>query len=225
MSNAQADEPSLLPGWTRAMLVTHLARNADSNARMIRARLRGEDQPQYPGGREQRAADIEAGRGRSAAQVAEDLHGAAAELMEAFQAISPEQWDLVVPAGVGPRPLRQRVRSRRLEVEVHHADLGLAYSVADWPMDFVEAELDRTVRTVPRRRIASAPYGRWAIGDWRIDIGDEVSVRRGVDGSDGAVGGDARYLFAWLIGRAGAEQLEITGDTRVADLPTWFPFP
>ena len=63
----------LLPHWSRGHLLTHLARNADSNTGIFLAAQRGEVVPQYPGGVEQRSGDIDAGAGRSAAELAIDV--------------------------------------------------------------------------------------------------------------------------------------------------------
>jgi maleylpyruvate isomerase len=216
MTDAEAAAPSRLPGWTRAMVATHVARNADSNAAMVAAALRGEERPQYPGGRAERAAGIEAGRGRTAASVRADCRAAAARWHEVMATVRDEQWSLTVPAGVGPRPVAQRVRSRLLEVEVHHADLGLAYTFRDWPLDFAEDQLERRVAGM-----GGAPGlpGRWRVG------GRVVEVAGG--GAEGAVDGDPRGLLAWLLGRedVAAAGLVVTGDERVTALPEWWPFP
>jgi maleylpyruvate isomerase len=225
MTDEQAASPSRLPGWDCAMVVTHLARNADSNAEMILAKLRGEERAQYADGPKGRASDIEMGRGRPASIIAADLRSAAGKLSAAFRAVEEDQWDLIVPAGIGPRPIRSRVRARRLEVEVHHADLGLGYGTKDWPDDFVGEELVRTIQAAPRRRSELAQAGSWRIGEWRLDVADEVTVTRGMMDADGAIDGEARDLFAWLMGRSGDEPLTVSGDSRVRQLPRWFPFP
>ncbi|MGH3184589.1 MAG: maleylpyruvate isomerase N-terminal domain-containing protein, partial [Streptosporangiaceae bacterium] len=61
--------PSRLHGWTVGHVLTHLARNADSHTRMLRAALRGEAVEQYPGGRQERADSIDAGAGRPASEL------------------------------------------------------------------------------------------------------------------------------------------------------------
>ena len=226
MTDAQAAEPSRLPGWTRAEVVTHLARNASSNSAMVAAALRGESLPQYPGGREQRAAEIAAGRGRPVRELVADLRAAATEWAFVMAAVLDDQWALLVPAGVGPRPIAQRVRSRLLEVEVHHADLGLGYTFRDWPGDFALDQAERTVRSLGERRTDAAPRGRWRVGEWVVAVADDVTVDGG-DGADGAVDGSPGALLAWLLGRETAESagLTVRGDARVADLPAACPFP
>src|SRR5512134_97638 len=65
--------PSLLPGWTVGHVLTHVARNADSFVRILEGAERGEILDQYEGGVESRAADIEAGAGRSAGDLVHDV--------------------------------------------------------------------------------------------------------------------------------------------------------
>jgi maleylpyruvate isomerase len=219
MTDEELAEASRLPGWTRAMLVTHLALNATSNAAMVAAALRGEQRPQYPGGPAQRAAEIEAGRGRSAAEVLAALRAAAVEW--AFVMASVHDWSIVVPAGVGPRPIGQRVASRLFEVEVHHADLGLGYGFRDWPPAWVEERLAWAVAGLPGRAAPGAAPGRWRVGPHEVvTAGDATDVA-------GAVNGEPAALLAWLLGRetVASAGLTVSGDARVARLPAEHPFP
>ena len=48
LDDETAQRPSLLPGWDVAMLVTHLARNADSHSGMVEGAAAGEARQQYP---------------------------------------------------------------------------------------------------------------------------------------------------------------------------------
>ena len=77
-------QPSLLPGWTRGHVLTHLARNADGMVNLVQAARTGDGQVMYPGGREGRAADIEAGAGRHLGDLRLDLAEAAERLLSAF---------------------------------------------------------------------------------------------------------------------------------------------
>jgi maleylpyruvate isomerase len=129
-------QPSLLPAWTVGHVLTHLARNADSGIRM----LDGLDQ--YEGGADGRQADIEAGAGRSRDELVADVRGSIWRLEQRWA--QEPAWDgppAVAIAGVVPRhelPFR-----RWRETEVHHADLGLGYTFAEMPADYVRLELRR----------------------------------------------------------------------------------
>src|SRR5262249_43526897 len=73
--------PSLLPGWNVAMVLTHIARNADSFRRMIEGAQCGEVLDQYERGAAGREADIQAGRDRECSFVVDDVR-VASRLLE-----------------------------------------------------------------------------------------------------------------------------------------------
>lgn len=213
LDDAAVRGPSTLPGWDRAMVLTHLARNADGTVGMLEGARRGEVVHQYPHGREGRGADIETGRGSGAAAVAADLHAATAGLAEACAVMQPEDWDREAEAFAGSAgdrqfPVWHMLVSRRREVEVHHVDLGLAYGPANWPADFVTVELALVAGDLPRRLAPGAAFRLVAtdgLGEWRagLEDGDETVVE--------APGGQ---LLAWLLGRP----------TTLADLPEVGPW-
>src|SRR5579883_2263142 len=80
LTDDDARRPSLLPGWSVGHVLTHIARNADGNRRMAEGAARGESLAQYPHGAAGRAADIEAGAGRPAADLIADVRDSAAAL-------------------------------------------------------------------------------------------------------------------------------------------------
>lgn len=125
--------PSLLPGWSIGHVLTHLARNADSHRSMLAGR------PQYPGGREQRDGDIEAGASREWSALIDDVAAACAAL-EAEWAERTD-WSGVADRLAGTRPIERLPELRQREVEVHRTDLGLGYTFADLPTEFVRRQL------------------------------------------------------------------------------------
>src|SRR6516164_11535621 len=72
LTDATAREPSALPGWTRGHVLTHVARNADGLGNLLRWARTGTKTPMYAS-REARAASIEAGAGRPAAELTADV--------------------------------------------------------------------------------------------------------------------------------------------------------
>jgi maleylpyruvate isomerase len=144
LTDEQARQPSLLPDWTVGHVLTHIARNADAFRGVLEAAGRGETSPMYPGGMEQRNGDIDAGAGRSAAELVDDVVAAGAALDAACAATADEIWK--TGAGSGPAgaiPLREVPGRRWREVVVHHADLGIGFSWSEWPSDYVRIELGR----------------------------------------------------------------------------------
>jgi maleylpyruvate isomerase len=156
--------PSLLPGWTVAHVLTHLARNADSVTRRVDAASRGETVEQYPGGRAQREGEIEAGAGRSAAELVDDVIAASGAVDAAFAALAGEVWDMPVRHGRGPQGhVSDLPFARWAEVDVHHVDLGLGYTVADWPQALVDRWLPSLLKSLPTRADAHALMA-WTLG-------------------------------------------------------------
>ena len=92
LTDAQAAQPSLLPGWSIGHVLTHLARNADSHVGMLQAANEGRAAAQYPGGLEQRNADIEAGQGRPAAALVADVIESNGRLEAAWSAMTADGW-------------------------------------------------------------------------------------------------------------------------------------
>lgn len=153
LDDAAVSRPSRLPGWTVGHVVTHLARNADAHVRMLEGAANGEIADQYEGGVEGRAAEIEAGAGRAAAEQVADLAEAIARLELAWDAATEAVW----AHGFGRNPVGELLACADLpfrrwrEVEVHHADLGLDFGPAEWTAAYVDTELPRSLAGLPAR--------------------------------------------------------------------------
>jgi len=162
LSDDAARGPSLLPGWTVGHVLTHVARNADSVVWRLEGAARGEVRDQYPGGLEQRRADIEAGAGRPAFELVLDVGRTAAAVERVLADLPGAAWDAPSRTSKGVvESSRDAVLSRWREVVVHHGDLGLA--PVPIPPALVDAwlplELPRlAARSDPARLLA------WIIG-------------------------------------------------------------
>lgn len=136
--------PSSLPEWTIGHVLTHVARNADSHLRRADAAARGEVVEQYPGGYEGRAAEIDAGAGRTATEMIDDVRVTGAAVLDAWRAAPDAVWDAITTdVGGRKRPLSQLPARRWQELEVHVVDLDIGVTYADWPDEFVAVWLPR----------------------------------------------------------------------------------
>jgi maleylpyruvate isomerase len=237
LTDEQAAAHSRLPGWSRAEVLTHLARNADGGRGIAEAAARGEVGAQYPGGAEQRAAEIAAGRGARAAALLADLRRSCDALMEAWHHLPDDAWDRPGRSLRGNRTQRGWVWSRWREVEVHHIDLGLGYSPSEWPVTFVSRGLDEAFAELPdrtnrNRRLLDADFRIEATDHdraWVVRLRDAVTVERDDNASepvDGVVSGWGCDVLAWLYGRdASGAGLTASGDLTGLRLPEWFPVP
>ncbi|MDA8268850.1 MAG: maleylpyruvate isomerase family mycothiol-dependent enzyme [Actinomycetota bacterium] len=152
MDDADMSRPSLLPAWTVGHVLTHLARNADAFTGIFRAAAGGGVAEMYAGGSETRAAAIERGAGRPAAEILDDLRLSTAAYEATVNEAPAAAW-----AGHGLNmsgraiPCLSIPVARWREVEVHRVDLGLGYSPEQWPEAFVEAQLADAVAQLPDR--------------------------------------------------------------------------
>ncbi len=192
--------PSLLPGWTRAHVIAHVARNADALTGVLRGAQAGETRWMYES-HEQRDADIEADAARTAAELLEDAVASAGRWHHAANAVHAAVLDAPgcrLPGGE-TWPVRRVGTMRRTEVEVHHADLGIGYTAAAWPEDFVTALMRRRERELS----SDGPAFTWRA----TDTGESWS-----SGEGPSVEGSAADLVWWLLGRgSGADLSSSTG--------------
>ncbi len=149
--------PSLLPGWTRAHVLTHLARGADAMRNLLVGVRSGQDRPAYLSA-EARQADIEYGAGMQAKELMADLADSAMALRTIARQLPDEGWQ--VPVRIldsAPFPAAQLLTRRLVEVELHHCDLGAGYSPADWPAAFAGSELAEPMFSQRQDRLSCPP--------------------------------------------------------------------
>jgi maleylpyruvate isomerase len=190
--------PSLLPGWSRGHVLTHWARNADGQTRMLEAAMRGEVATQYPGGDAQREADIEAGAARPCRLILQDARAAVDRVEDAWRRMPSDAWARPTGARVGQRPAWQSVWARWRETEIHHVDLDVGYTHKYWSAEFVSLMLPRVLPTVDARLADGRTIqvqvtdrdSRPQEGDVAAASDDLVVVR-----------GTASAVLCWLTGR------------------------
>jgi maleylpyruvate isomerase len=153
LSEPELRAPSLLPGWSRAHVVAHLARNADAMRNLLVGARSGTSRPAYASA-EARAADIEAGARRGPAELMADLAGSAMALRTVARQLPEPAW--LVPVQLldtEPFPAAGLLTRRLVEVELHHADLGAGYGPADWPDAFAALALGEPMASQRRDRL------------------------------------------------------------------------
>jgi len=121
--DADPSAPSLLPGWTRGHLLTHVARNADSLVNLLTWARTGVVTPQYPSAG-QREADIAAGADRPWTVLVADVRESADRFAKAAATLSTGDWAVHLDLPNGPQPAALVPWRRLREVEVHHVDLA-----------------------------------------------------------------------------------------------------
>jgi maleylpyruvate isomerase len=211
-SDAEVREPSLLPGWSRGHVLTHLARNADGGRHLLFWARTGAETPEYPS-MAARAAQIEAGAGRSAAVLLTDVRDAAARFAAEYSRMPAGAWDHVVRWTTGQAlPAVRAADSRLCEVLVHHVDLGAAYTPSQWPRDFVEDMLGRVARSFGARHDAPTMRLHATDSDAWYDVG-------AVGPRTQTIHGPRHSLLAWLMGRTQGTDLTTSGASALPRPP------
>ena len=196
--------PSALPGWTRAHVVAHVARNADALVNLCTWARTGVETPMYPS-RQVRDEGIVTTAQQSPADLRADYAAACARLAVAIETLPASAWTAEVRNGQGRTvPATHVPWLRAKEMWVHGVDLRAGLAFADAPTDFCVALVDEV-------------HGHF------VELGaapDATIVASDVDRTWGAgrstVEGPVTAIAAWLT-RADASGL--TGDVPAP--PAW----
>jgi maleylpyruvate isomerase len=190
LGDAEFDEPSGLPGWTRRHVVAHVAANAEALRRLTQWAHTGERTPMYASA-DQRDADIEAGSALSPARLREWLAEAAAKLAEDLAALPAGAWENLVSTAQGkPVPATEIPWMRTREVWIHAVDLDAGVGFEDFPAGLCAALL--TDVTAARSREQGVLLRATDCEDvWRITG----------TGPAAEVAGTRAALARWVTGR------------------------
>jgi len=196
MPDEQYAAPSLLPGWSRAHVVAHLALNAEGLAGALAGAARGREVPMYASP-EARDADIAELATASPSMLRTRLLGATSEFAGSMSGMPDDAWGTTIHRTPGVRAFVAGAvpGMREREVEIHHADLGLAYSRRDWPAEFAERLLGSVCKGDSDRRFS-------------VHATDLDRTWRCGTGADGpTVSGTGADLGWWLTGRGDGDGL------------------
>lgn len=205
MDQESARASSLCEGWSRAHLLSHLARNADAVGRLVHWARTGEETPMYPSP-ESRDADIEAGAVHTVADLEGDVEASADRLLEGLMGMTPGGTGVTVRLrGDHPLASHELPLMRAYEVVLHHLDLDTGYRLDGTDPALLHRLLREAVKRLTGRRAPAMTL--------RTDAGTPYEV----SGGGPEVSGSAADLVAWATRRSDGARL--TGD--LPDLPGW----
>jgi len=199
--------PSLCEGWTRAHVLSHIARNADGLGRLVSWAVTGTPVAMYESP-QARDTEIEAGSMRNAKEILDDLKESAARFAFAAPDLAGPSERVEVEMRTGRKVLGGQLPSLRLlEVVFHHVDLNAGYSFADADPGFVRRALRIAVERVGRSEQVPAVTLHGDNDDsWTIGEGTQE-----VSGTNAA-------LLRWLARGDGAG---VFSDEALPSLPDW----
>jgi maleylpyruvate isomerase len=154
MTEPDLRAPSLLPGWSRAYILAHLARGADATRNLLVGARAGQDRPAYasprPAPPTSPTAQLPAPK-----ELMEGLAGSAMALRTVALQLPDQAWRYQVRMPGSPRfPASQLLTRRLAEIELHHCDLGIGYSHDQWSAVFTTMELGEPLRSQRAERLS-----------------------------------------------------------------------
>src|SRR3954447_24305498 len=144
-------EPSLLPGWSRARVLAHLAHKSRSHVQVFAGARAGEVRSQYPEGQPAADAEVLAWSELPAEDLRRRLADSFSALESAWAELPDDAWTRIGISSAGERSMTEFVHRHMRDVFVHHVDLDVGYRPADWPGTFVGTELPKRLRDLPDR--------------------------------------------------------------------------
>jgi maleylpyruvate isomerase len=188
---------SLLPGWSRAQLLAHVARNADALVNLLGWARTGVKTPMYPSP-EARDELIALTAARPPAELRNDVLSATRRLAGAVREMPDPAWSVEVRTAQGrtvPAAAVPWMRCR--EVWVHAVDLDAGVDFSDVPDDVLAALADDVFRMWDARQ---------QVPDIAVFAGDREWGSGAL-----AVAGTLPAVVAWLTGRSTGEGLQADG--------------
>lgn len=217
--------PSALPGWSRAHVLAHLARNADALGHLVTWARTGIETPMYADPAE-REAGIEMGAQQDPERLRADVASSATALREALSALPEASWVAQVRSARGRIiPATEIPWMRARELWLHTVDLQAPEIEVVLPdllaqaflVDICEAFDGRS--DTPPLTLVVVPDGDVDLTGSRGNGGDRFHVHRGRLAT--TVWGRASDLVLWLTGRASGASLRTSGSSGLPPLPQW----
>lgn len=212
LTDDELRQPCGLPGWSRAHLVGHVARNAEAIGQLATWARTGVETPMYAGP-DQRNADIEESAAFPAGRLRDELASTAAELAKALGELDEAAWRSSVRSAQGRSiPATEIPWLRVREVWLHTVDLAAGAQMSDLPASVLDGLMTDVCGTLSGREGCPAALL------WPTDRA--MPVRLGPEDVEPvSLAGSAADLTGWLVGRGGTAGLAARDGSGAAAVP------
>ena len=205
-------EPSGLPGWSRAHVVSHFSRNARALINLLDWARTGVATPMYPSV-EARAEGIEQGSHQSASDLRAEAHATSLQLQDATAAMPESAWDGEIRTALGRETTGAEVPWMRVrETWVHAVDLGASARIEQIPDAIAVALIDEVTATLNSRDDCGAVVLRATdtSRDWTMGAPDGAVTLKGPQAA----------ILGWVTGRGRGDGLHASGGS-LPPPPRW----
>jgi len=212
--------PSLLPAWSRANLIAHLAYVGRALVRMTDEALETGAATTYLGGPNERADAVNRGNHLPTDLLYKELTESVDELDGMWSLISVDDWNSrFVLNGKHDVSLTRLLMLRWMEVEVHTSDFGLDGPGFDVTDEFIDASLPLRISWLvqhhrSREDADHSVKGAWNLrastsrSAWTIQTPDPIESCT-IEGSD-------HDLLGFILGRVPVSQMTTSGAVGLA---------
>lgn len=208
-SDDEVGTPTVLPGWTRGHVITHLARGAEAIQRLMDNAITGSDAAMYASA-DQRNDDIESGATRSAKELTADLRRSSEAFMETARRLVDAP-DAAEEISIGNRTFRTHAlpNLRCAEVIIHHQDLDSTFELHEADPDSQLDALNSVVWVLQGKDDAPGLTVTTYEGD-ELVIGDGATT----------VVGERDAMVDWLA-RGNGGRVRAKDGAELPELPSW----
>ena len=205
LTDEEFGAPSLLPEWSRATLLAHVAGNADALVNLLTWARTGVETPMYASP-EARNAGIAATAALPPAELRAEVLQSAGRLATAVRELPDDAWSAPVRTAQGREvPAAEVPWMRCREVWVHAVDLDAGVGFAECPDELLAKLVDDV-------------FALWRGKDQEPDVTVFCGERTWGSGAV-AVSGSLADVAAWVTGRSDGAGLR--SDGPLPELPRW----
>ena len=214
LADTPLQQPSLLPGWTRAHIAAHLVGNARGLLNLLRWASTGHETPMYPNV-EARNRDIDEWARQPDAQLKAMVSHTAEAFYAAAAALPAQAWTTTVRTALGREiPAAEVIWLRTRETWIHAIDLARGAWFDALPDPLIDALLTDVCTTLSTRQgcpaVRLTPEDR--VRTWTTGPADIEAA---------TVEGTAAELLAWITGRNRGQRPAVTAKHELPVLPAW----
>ena len=204
---------SLLPGWNRAFVISHVSANAQAIGRLLHWARTGIETPMYSS-MEDRDREIASGADLPLADLTSWFVDSDRAVQQAFSDLPSDAWSHTVVTAQGREvPAEETLWMRSREVCIHAVDLAMGITFNDLPQGF----LTRLVTEACARHSAN-PAMEMTVLVTTDDQQNSWTIQG--EGDTATVSGTLPDIASWLVGRGSAGVRARSGDPTPA-LPKW----
>jgi len=220
LTHESVQAASLLPTWSRANLITHLAYAGRALVRMTDEALDKGAASTYPGGPSERAESIKRGNHLPTDLLKKELTVAVEELDRMWSSLTVADWEApFVLNNTHDVQLTRLLMLRWMEVEVHTSDFGFDGPGFDVSDEFIAVALPLRISWLVQHHRSREDADHSVRGMWNLRASTSRSawtITTSHPTEECTIEGSDHDLLGFILGRVPVGQMKTTGNLGLA---------